>query len=84
MKGPFLEAAKKLIPKIKSGDIELSTKVGIRAQLFNKKKMKLENDFICKSGSNSTHILNAISPAFTASFALADFIIDNYIVNFKE
>ena len=84
MQGPFLEAAKKLIPKIKSEDIELSSKVGIRAQLFNKKKMKLENDFICKNGKNSTHILNAISPAFTASFALADFIIDNYIINFKE
>ncbi len=84
MQGPFLEAAKKLIPKIKSGDIELSSKVGIRSQLFNKKMMKLENDFICKNGKNSTHILNAISPAFTASFALADFIIDNYIKNFKE
>ena len=84
LKGPFLEAAKKLIPTIKSGDIELSTKVGIRAQLFNKKKMKIENDFICKSGINSTHILNAISPAFTASFAFADFIIDSYIINHKE
>ena len=83
MQGP-LEAAKKLIPKIKSGDIELSSKVGIRSQLFNKKMMKLENDFICKNGKNSTHILNAISPAFTASFSLADFIIENYIINFKE
>jgi len=83
MKGPFLESAKKLIPKIKSEDIELSPKVGIRAQLFNKKKMKIENDFICQNGKNSTHILNAISPAFTASFALADYIIDNYI-NFRD
>ena len=30
-------------------------------------------------GQSSTHILNAISPAFTASFALADLIIDNKI-----
>ena len=28
------------------------------------------------SGPASTHILNAISPAFTASFALADLILD--------
>ena len=27
-------------------------------------------------GENSTHVLNAISPAFTASFALADVIIE--------
>ena len=26
---------------------------------------------------NSTHIINAISPAFTASFELADYILDN-------
>ena len=84
IKGSFLKSAKKLIPKIKSEDIELSPKVGIRAQLFNKKKMKLENDFICQNGKNSTHILNAISPAFTASFALADYIIDNYVIKSKE
>ena len=35
-------------------------------------------------GQSSTHILNAISPAFTASFALADLIIDNNQDNFNE
>jgi hypothetical protein len=29
------------------------------------------------NGENSTHVVNAISPAFTASFALADHILDN-------
>jgi hypothetical protein len=28
-------------------------------------------------GRDSTHIVNAISPAFTASFALAEYILDN-------
>ncbi len=81
MPKPFLRAAKDLIPIISSQDIELSKKVGIRAQLFNKKEMKLENDFICINGKNSTHVLNAISPAFTASFSLADLIIDKYLIN---
>ena len=36
----------------------------------------MQDDFLCLSGSGSTHILNAISPAFTASFALADLILD--------
>ncbi len=79
---PFLltKASQVLIPDIKAEDIKLSEKVGIRAQLFNKNTSSLENDFICKNKENTTHILNAISPAFTASFELADFIIDNYLI----
>ena len=76
----FLKAAQELIPNIKYNDIELSKKVGLRAQLFNLNTKKIVNDFLCINGSNSTHILNSISPAFTASFALADFIIDNYLI----
>ena len=74
---PFLvKAAKKLIPSLKPEFIEPSNKVGIRAQLFNLKDSKLIDDFLCINGLNSTHVLNAISPAFTASFELADLIID--------
>ena len=50
--------------------------MGIRAQLFNLKEGKLVDDFLCINGTNSTHVLNAISPAFTASFELGDLIID--------
>ena len=72
----LLRAARELIPSIQRSDLELSDKVGIRSQLYNLHKEKLENDFICERANNSTHILNAISPAFTASFELADLIID--------
>ena len=61
---------------MKKEHIELSDKVGIRSQLFDLKNSKLEEDFLCLSGIASTHVLNTISPAFTASFALADLIID--------
>lgn len=73
----FLNEAKKLIPALEADDIEKSRKVGIRPQLFNKSKSKLENDFVCLKRPNSTHILNAISPAFTSSFELADYIIES-------
>ena len=74
---PFLvNAAKKLVPKIRSEHIEFSHKVGIRAQLFNLKEMNLVDDFVSINSKNSTHILNSISPAFTSSFELADLIID--------
>jgi len=75
----FLKAAKELIPNLKHEDIEPSQKIGLRAQLFNVKTKKIVNDFLCINGQNSTHILNSISPAFTASFSFADFIIDNYL-----
>ena len=78
----MIKSAKKLIPSIKSDDIKISTKVGIRPQLFNKTTQKLENDFLSVNGDSSTHVLNAISPAFTASFSLADFIIDKHKENF--
>ena len=75
--GPLLlKAAQELVPSIKAEDIEPSLKVGIRSQLFNLDTSLLENDFLCMRGENSTHVLNAISPAFTASFALADLIIE--------
>ncbi len=82
LKPLMIKSAKKLIPSIKSENLKLSTKVGIRPQLFNKNTQKLENDFLSVKGQSSTHILNAISPAFTASFALADFIIDQHQQDF--
>ena len=72
----LLRAAQELIPDVKAEYLEISKKVGIRAQLFNKESKTLEDDFLCLHGLNSTHVLNAISPAFTASFALADLILD--------
>ena len=71
----MLASARKLIPGIKKEHITISKKVGIRAQLFDKNKKELVDDFLCINLKDSTHILNAISPAFTASFALADLII---------
>jgi (S)-2-hydroxyglutarate dehydrogenase len=35
----------------------------------------LVNDFIIINQKHSTHVLNAISPAWTASFAFADHLI---------
>tara|TARA_B100000700_G_scaffold246782_1_gene275905 strand:- start:642 stop:1871 length:1230 start_codon:yes stop_codon:yes gene_type:complete len=77
----LIKAAQELIPSIKPEYIEMSSKVGIRSQLFNKVTRKLEDDFLCLPGPDSTHVLNAISPAFTASFSLADLIIDQSGIN---
>ena len=70
----FLNAAKLIIPKVEMNHIERSNKVGIRPQLYDLKKKELVQDFVMLDVPNSTHIVNAISPAFTASFELADYI----------
>ncbi len=77
----LLKAAQQLIPSLRAEHLELSQKVGIRSQLFNHTTQMLEDDFLCLPGPNSTHVLNAISPAFTGSFALADLILDRAVVS---
>jgi hypothetical protein len=52
---------------------------GIRAQLLNKKSLELEMDFIIEGDNNSVHLLNAVSPAFTCSFAIAKYLITEEI-----
>ena len=73
----FIKSARLLVPNLETKHLIRSKKVGIRSQLFNKKESKLVDDFIMLKASKETHILNAISPAFTASFALADHILSN-------
>ena len=79
----LIRAARALIPALRPEHIELSRKVGIRSQLFNVIEGRLEDDFLCLPGPASTHVLNAISPAFTASFALADLIVDQALPSWR-
>ena len=52
-------------------------KCGIRPQLFSKKENKLIQDFKIIKAKQSVHVLNAISPAFTSSFAFAKHCVDS-------
>ena len=75
----FLSAAQALLPKLKSEHLLPSEKVGIRAQLYDKNEDSLVNDFLVKCGPSSTHVLNAISPAWTSSFPFARYITDGIL-----
>jgi L-2-hydroxyglutarate oxidase LhgO len=72
----FLSAAKELMPCLENTHMIPTPKVGIRPQLINQKTNKLEMDYIFEKTENSLHVLNAISPAFTSSFAFAEMIVD--------
>jgi L-2-hydroxyglutarate oxidase LhgO len=49
---------------------------GIRAQLYDVQAQALVPDFTIEGDSRSTHILNAVSPAFTCCFPFAAHVID--------
>ena len=62
---------------INPDDLELSDqKVGIRSQIFDPQSKNLVNDFVVIKQKNTVHVLNAISPAWSASFAFADHLIN--------
>ena len=69
----FLKSLKELVPSLTMADINIG-KSGVRAQALDKKG-KLIDDFLIKKTSNSLHILNAPSPAATASLAIADEVV---------
>ena len=76
LKSKFLENMRKIIPRLSSHDLDRSSKVGIRAQLLDKKRNELVMDFLIERKGNTTHVLNAVSPAFTSAFAFAKYILN--------
>jgi (S)-2-hydroxyglutarate dehydrogenase len=52
---------------------------GIRAQLIDKRSLKLLHDFVVEGDKASTHVLNAVSPAFTSSLPFAEWITDTNV-----
>jgi len=77
----FIQKAQSMVYKI--GKNFKLIPAGIRAQLLNTETNELVQDFIIEHSSNSTHILNAVSPAFTCSFAFAEYVV-NEIKNNKD
>tara|TARA_Y100000588_G_C13848530_1_gene750913 strand:- start:452 stop:730 length:279 start_codon:yes stop_codon:yes gene_type:complete len=72
----FLAATRSLSKSISKNDILPSKKIGLRAQLVRTDTLELVMDFVLETGDSSLHVLNAISPAFTSSFKLAQLIVD--------
>jgi L-2-hydroxyglutarate oxidase LhgO len=75
-KSEFLKSMQKLVPRISGNDLIVSQKVGIRAQLLDTKKGELVMDFLVERVDNTTHVLNAVSPAFTSAFSFAKYILN--------
>ncbi len=73
-KKAFVKALQKLIPQITESDL-IKGGAGVRAQACDKNG-GLVDDFYLIERENIIHILNAPSPAATASLAIGDFIAE--------
>ena len=79
-KGRFAQAARALLPRLRAEHLLPCGKVGIRAQMLDLGAGRLVTDFLVEAGPASTHVLNAVSPAFTSAFPLARHLCDNIIL----
>jgi L-2-hydroxyglutarate oxidase LhgO len=52
---------------------------GIRAQLVKLEDGKFEMDFVVRSSNGVIHVLNAVSPGWTAAIPFAKYIFENYL-----
>ena len=66
----FAASVRQLVPDIDPGDLKRANS-GVRAQAVGRSG-ELHDDFLIESGPRSVHVLNAPSPAATASLAIGD------------
>jgi L-2-hydroxyglutarate oxidase LhgO len=67
--------ARRLVPEVRQEDFRTRGLPGVRAQLFHLPTRRLEMDFVVRGDEHSTHVLNAVSPAWTSSLAVAEHVV---------
>jgi len=72
-KSKFLKALQKMMPGLQMEDI-VPGRAGIRAQALDQSG-KLVDDFVIERGAAAVHVINAPSPAATASLAIGEEIL---------
>ena len=70
----FCESLQKLVPEITVSDLEPGG-AGVRAQAVGNNGEMIQ-DFVIQRHANSIHVLNAPSPAATASLAIGEEIVN--------
>ncbi|GLI52686.1 L-2-hydroxyglutarate oxidase [Thermodesulfovibrio yellowstonii] len=83
-KANFYRDIKDMIEGVETADLLPSKKVGIRPQLIDIERKELVMDFLVIKDTNTLHILNAISPAFTSAFAFAEYVVKDYILGARK
>ena len=74
----FHRDAARLVKRYDPALFRAAPKVGIRAQLVDWETKELVMDFLVEAKDASVHVLNPVSPAFTASMELARLLADEH------
>ncbi|MEG1498399.1 MAG: L-2-hydroxyglutarate oxidase [Bacteroidales bacterium] len=74
----FYGLASKMVKHIEASGFQEWTRPGLRAQLLRKETKELVMDFVIEADDKSIHVLNAVSPAFTASKPFAAWVVEKY------
>ena len=77
----FVSLAEKMVVSIDPKGFTDWTKPGIRAQLLDKEKLSLVQDFVIEGDQKSIHVLNAVSPAFSCSLVFSQYLVDQFVLN---
>ena len=73
-KSKMVSLASELAEDVRPEHYQHWGKPGIRAQLVDIDKRKLEMDFVLEGDRHSMHVLNAVSPAFTCSIPFSEYV----------
>jgi len=79
-KSHLLGLAKGLTKPLDLSGFDTWSTPGIRAQLLDTTTLELVQDFVVEGDDVSTHVLNAVSPAFTSSMPFSEWVVDNYVI----
>lgn len=69
----------KLVPAVHKTSSWVTKKPGLRAQLVNRDTGEFELDFVVEKAGKFIHVLNAVSPGWTASIPFANWVVEKYI-----
>lgn len=75
-KAYLVQQASALLEGVKPENYRTWGRPGIRAQLYDHQDKKLVMDFLLEGNGEGLHVLNAISPAWTASMPFAEYVVD--------
>jgi L-2-hydroxyglutarate oxidase LhgO len=79
LKPGFVRDAQRLVPRLRAEHLLHCDKVGLRAQMLDLFRRELVMDFLIEKGEKETHILNAVSPAFTSALAFSRYVTENFL-----
>ena len=77
----FVKALRKLVPELRAADVRRAG-AGVRAQALDRRG-QLVDDFRIVEAERMVHVLNAPSPAATASIAIGEVIADMATRSFR-